>query len=154
MIKTILFATVVAFGTTAALAGTVKLPGSYLGDWCLSESAQNGGGQPYTMLYRRASDCPAEDRITIRANGIYYQAECKTVKSSGSSRYGYVMTYRCKSEENNGILKMEMSLDDENLIIESRQRHLPTKYWKGARNGKVMIGEFKLDKPNFEEFAT
>ena len=65
--------------------------------------------------------------ITIRANGYdYYEAECKTVKSVRRSNGAYVMTYRCMSEENNGILKKTLYLDQEQLFILDRHCTLRT----------------------------
>ena len=105
-----------ALSATAAAADTVKLPKEFLGPWCYS---------PDFNVYKRGR-CSEKVRdlvgdmhdITIRANGYdYYEAECRPVKSVRRSNGAYVMTYRCMSEENNGILKKTLYLDQEQLFI-------------------------------------
>jgi hypothetical protein len=98
--RILLFAAAFAAATMTA-ADAAKLPRSYLGDWCLVSSVQNGRdvitGEriPREMRYRRGgADC--EDRITLRA-----AESCIKLREGG---------YRCG--------KRTISLDDDFLSVE------------------------------------
>jgi hypothetical protein len=52
-------AVLLAATTAAAFADDVS------GDYCLEHSVQNGHGVPRTNMFRRGSDCPEEDQVTI-----------------------------------------------------------------------------------------
>jgi len=60
---------------TSAQAGTPK---ELLGAWCLTQSVQNGHGEPRDNFYRREADCPAEDVVVFDRHslkGLDYESD-------------------------------------------------------------------------------
>jgi hypothetical protein len=73
--KTLLLAA--ALSIAIAAPAEARSEKSVVGEWCLTESVQNGHDPltgehiPHTNFYKRAkADCPADNRITIGAHSL------------------------------------------------------------------------------------
>jgi len=54
---------------SAAQAAELKAP-DFVGAWCLTQSVQNGHGEPRSNFYERRADCPAEDLVFLGPHSL------------------------------------------------------------------------------------
>jgi hypothetical protein len=64
-----LLAVLLVSPVSAAPAAELKAA-DFVGAWCLTESIQNGHGEPRSNFYERRADCPAEDRIVLGPHSL------------------------------------------------------------------------------------
>ena len=99
-----------------AIGTAVKLPKSYVGEWCQTLSMRNGPGEGRTVNYQRLSDCPEGYRVTVDADGSD-SGPCRAVKIKKArppSDHQYDVFYRCRGLT--FFLKVTMVLEDDQSL--------------------------------------
>jgi hypothetical protein len=70
---------------SSAQAAAPKAP-DFVGAWCLTQSVQNGHGEPRSNFYERRADCPASDRVFLGPHSLddlQYEIDEETLHVEG-----------------------------------------------------------------------